>query len=648
MDPKTDSGMMPSLAEDRFDVEAEVSLENCIWLFDQLLACEVKRAQSFYKGRLTGKISWHTGKSLMQNLFTCRYVESILQLSQRGSQELLDGLEKWPSNYVRAIVLPCVIGCIKSISFALDEFRHGYLYDEEDISLNTFSLNLLQNVNTNTVLALLQSTQEYIENENGIPSQMREALADRVSFRMQILKIVDPAPSESNAPFIEALDFLVRMSTSAHLGIKVRNSFSVSTQRLLASSVPPRPMAIINTQEALLQYRNLLERLSEISKLPVFEDARATAVLDYLRAFGDRQYDDLPYVKSIVVSHFCLPVPRQQPYALIIDFLDEMGLCSSVTASKILTAAIDTSNQNLTHLRGCIENANLIISDVLRICCHNLSRQHRNYTNVLIEIDSLQKTAGELHDAIDDQNEAQECLDLSLAFYAWLHTFKLDILIRCFILGFILDIYAVEHMKFVFSYMLTAQAAKVKLLQSVTGMKQYEEAHQSIPCMVTQSSAMRHVFRCYVMMLTTFESLRLIRPLSKDRQTSEEALYLQRMKPAWPISDPILPSYHDMLSNLKSVSSSSLDSLKETKRELSITSLKLEHFCNESYAPYNAIAQHLTIDVFRDMRRAILGNLVFVGSLIQNYNTVDGGYISASYQHCKYLPTFTLEGQRKK
>lgn len=115
---------------------------------------------------------------------------------------------------------------------------------------------MLSDVDPEEIQAVVSEAIAWLEkNESGISNELRAALLDRLTFRREFLSALEVAvdcPERKSIRHLEAsLRQVELINKSSKLGKSVEDAFSLKIQRRLASTVPPRPMVRIKSEDAI-------------------------------------------------------------------------------------------------------------------------------------------------------------------------------------------------------------------------------------------------------------------------------------------------------------------------------------------------------------------------------------------------------------
>lgn len=104
---------------------------------------------------------------------------------------------------------------------------------------------------------------EWVDAEETIDQKFRDAIRYRLLFRREFLGALDEdhevIDTRSTESFVSCLSALQNLTDTVGLGTPVPEAFSLKIQRRLASTVPPRPIVHISTDDALAHVKRLCQ-----------------------------------------------------------------------------------------------------------------------------------------------------------------------------------------------------------------------------------------------------------------------------------------------------------------------------------------------------------------------------------------------------
>jgi hypothetical protein len=152
---------------------------------------------------------------------------------------------------------------------------------------HTFNRSLLENIDHESILKLLEETQELLSVSLEMGFDVKHALGCRLHFRARFLKIVEMAESRTSTNikdlWNDLLATLPDIKSSTRLGKAVPSSFSVKIQRKLASTVPPRPIVQVSQEAAFDHLERLCRDASVVVEVLKYYDSHSLMVCKVLQ-----------------------------------------------------------------------------------------------------------------------------------------------------------------------------------------------------------------------------------------------------------------------------------------------------------------------------------------------------------------------------
>lgn len=104
---------------------------------------------------------------------------------------------------------------------------------------------------------------EWVDAEETMDQKFRDAIRYKLLFRREFLGALDEdhevIDTRSTESFVSCLSALQNLTDTVELGTPVPEAFSLKIQRRLASTVPPRPIVHISTDDALAHVKRLCQ-----------------------------------------------------------------------------------------------------------------------------------------------------------------------------------------------------------------------------------------------------------------------------------------------------------------------------------------------------------------------------------------------------
>ncbi|CAG8513798.1 12767_t:CDS:10 [Ambispora leptoticha] len=478
MDPKMDSGMIldSDLTKKPFILNARLTPRQALGVIDRLFSCEM---------------TWHSGHSLSQTLYTCMYLHHVLELkpelfSNEGDHE--ETSSDVPIEFVILVLKAYILGTAKCCNFVLEEMIKGNVYEEEDFATNKFALNLYEDFSESTAVNLLDDAESWLDQKGGswllenepekceiLYHALKSRLQLRKSFLLALIHLAKPRCqqyTESQRHLLTTLQILngtnsePGIKSTIELGVDVDGAFDPLINRKLVSQTPPRPIRLLTMQQSLEELNNLLENTLLICGITEYKSADILMNFFYYNAA--RQPPACAYSRSLLQSTFCTEnriLGKFSVFQLIKDSVTEISnppyvyfASRSDTDKPTNGAIVDETKAKISHLvNKFLESAVKPLTDIFRILCHNRSRQRRNMCKVLTDWDLLQEEAehidGELHILMKEEPIMTED-GPSHSYYlsSWVYHRKLILLQEILFLGFELGLYGNHEFIMIYWY----------------------------------------------------------------------------------------------------------------------------------------------------------------------------------------------------
>ncbi|CAG8551864.1 2853_t:CDS:2 [Racocetra fulgida] len=178
-----DSGMIldSDLNKKPFELKARLKPEQVLWIMDRLFICEM---------------TWHTGHSLSQTLFTCMYLHYVPELvpelfssttdasndttdacndTTDACNDITDQKTEAPIEFVILVLKAYVMGTVKCCQLVLDEMAKGNVYEttsttfikEEDFATNKYGISIYEDFPESQAIKLLDDAETWLEQHGG-------------------------------------------------------------------------------------------------------------------------------------------------------------------------------------------------------------------------------------------------------------------------------------------------------------------------------------------------------------------------------------------------------------------------------------------------------------------------------------------------
>ncbi|CCG80564.1 putative Amino-acid N-acetyltransferase subunit Mak10 [Taphrina deformans PYCC 5710] len=448
MDPKMDNGVIDVLEQntEKYDISTPLSPGEIITIMDQLFACEM---------------TWHTGSSLSQTLYTCVYLQEAL--GKTSSIQKFSAAEKYEGSsldLLDRVLYPFVVAVIKQTESLREEYLTGYLYEEEDVSSADFGLDLLPYESAGTVITDLRNGLAWLQeamgksrndNENSELGQLELRLQTRLYMQELFENLEYPEEWQAIVPrLLKNLSNIKYTNTQLD---SLKDIFNTKIQRTLISTSPPRPIMSLSVEEA---YSLLQRTCSDLLRLlPITTAAKASpaCMLAFFEIIRKDNPQSLPLVRSRLQNLFLSDKMAQhaskKKQFLTAAIQEVVGERHDLFDMKFTAVELPGDkrfkiNEIVTNTLARLE---LPYLDYFKILCHNPGRQRRNLCKILTDFDILQAESEEA-----DQSLAMLCgevpkllsnghTSLSFPISSWVFSTKLDISTTILLCGFEADLY---------------------------------------------------------------------------------------------------------------------------------------------------------------------------------------------------------------
>ncbi|KAJ5543567.1 NatC N(alpha)-terminal acetyltransferase Mak10 subunit [Penicillium sp. DV-2018c] len=395
MDSKMDSGYiapgenLTQALEDDYDVRRPLTPEEIIGLMDQLLCHEV---------------AWHKGHPLSQTLFTSIYLDKLLWPVPRTMEDARFDRDPSDSPLINLVLRAYCLSLVKACDFVHGRVSTEYYYEEEDFVSQLYNRNLLSAFEKSHFYRLLDQAISWITEESGFDQKLKDAIICRLLFRRGFLSAlahdVDVIDTRSTKDFTTCLSQLEPLSETVPLGKPVPGAFSLKIQRKLASTVPPRPMVNISSDDALAHLKRLCQDAIDMQQMLDYTGPSnfKTAVWTLLSRKPQPSVYIRCLLQALIVSNMTIlgAVPVKQ---FLYDELAELVLPANVLLEANTDEVEMPSNprfQIAQKMDSFMKRFAQPFVDTVRTACLNRSRIRRTLCHTLVDWDNLQIEAEEI------------------------------------------------------------------------------------------------------------------------------------------------------------------------------------------------------------------------------------------------------------
>lgn len=147
----------------------------------------------------------------------------------------------------------------------------AFVAQEEDFVTQLYNRNLLSLFDASHFYRLLDQAVAWVDAEKEMDQKFRDAIRCRLLFRREFLSALDQdlevLETRSTDNFVSCLSQLTALTESVSLGKAVPEAFSLKIQRKLASTVPPRPIVQIRSEDALAHLKRLCQDAIDMQEM---------------------------------------------------------------------------------------------------------------------------------------------------------------------------------------------------------------------------------------------------------------------------------------------------------------------------------------------------------------------------------------------
>ncbi|KIV87076.1 hypothetical protein PV11_02647 [Exophiala sideris] len=570
-DPKMDSGSVafdPD-TEVEFDFTATISPEETIWLMDELLCREV---------------AWQMGYPLSQTLFTSVHLERLLWPEPKRLSDSKFGRSAsaivHKSSLLEDVLRPFCLGLVKCCDFVLSMITSQHYYEEEDFATQIFNRPLLHVFPANDILAELRSAQVWLT-QSDLPTHLKEALMTRIDVRHDFLKLLQrcaigerPKPKHLD----ECIALLDRIEATTSNGRPVTSeAFTLKIQRRLASSVPPRPMVVIERDKAFPFLRQLF--IDTITAFQVVDVSFSGDLLVAYQHFMAQAKQPAVYVRALLQS-FLFVNNGVLGKSSIKDFVyQDMRMLVLPTGplphdNKTGEIFTDQQFQVSTQLDLFVDRYGESFLNLFRTFCLNRCRVRRTMCHAAMDWDQIQAEAEDLDGLIQSAfNERAipypegEDITFSYSISSWVYHYKLMQLRTIVEMGFELSIYAPHEFCDMYWYLTFLCSTHLSHLERISHFissrpglpgSQQEAVQKTLHCLYRQYTWLKATEALAKALHRVFVVLHRHKLLSRPTPTyaSDRLRYELRMRPFLHLSlpEPISLEAAQRVSSLEGIS----------------------------------------------------------------------------------------------
>lgn len=535
--------------------------------------------------------AWQNGASLIQSVFSCTYIESILAGHNAGAPLGSIEFKEW-----RHVFNVWAVAMLKNIGQSLDIMMHGGVIEEEDIVFQTFQMNLFTTTGAKEVESLLDSAIEWVTKQN---DEFSGAIVARLKLRKAITQLgaltLARKLDGSVAVAKEIKDIASKLvlddsETSFEL------SFTNEIQGRVQNDAPPRDLVRMKPSEAVA---DLIIGMNEL--IACGDVAGVTTSAEFLgHMVKFSALNTKPFTRAFM--HTQIIDPEQfallgQPVRewVVKDMVE--NTCATGWGQYVLT----TSDSAVAEMMApFLAEADMAYSDLYGILVLNRSRQRQVLSHAVVTWDGLQVMAENLETQLESLVEPDR-IDMgagskmnAMPITSWVMLRKLQVMIWTALLGFELDVYKLHEWGFMawyceylslqrkqylerVRYYLCVYADNAQLSQAFkkkpkkgkksgpkevpTTMLELEAINRATmltQSMTVESSALADLCKCSMLLMYLYDRFGLVQH-PQIKYTSLDLMYGLRLKPFSSVGVPALVSY----SQFKESTTDQLDALSE-------------------------------------------------------------------------------------
>ncbi|KAF8468341.1 Mak10 subunit, NatC N-terminal acetyltransferase-domain-containing protein [Kalaharituber pfeilii] len=452
MDPKMDSGLMPAITEEHFNVIASRSAQEIIGIMDQLLSYEM---------------AWHSGNALSQTVLISLYIDKLLESSPVDLNHAIFYTEQPLNQSKHDFVLLNVLrgyclGVIKSCFLVNNTIKSQYVLEiqEEDFVTTTYNISLLDDVQPAEICQEIENSLQLLDDishQRLWSEELHTALKYRLSHRLSMLRNFSMSVQDYGAyidtplePWESCLELSKRVEETHPFGKPVEEAFSTNVLRKLATTVPPRPKAEMQFTEAIGDLKRMCAEMTEIVK--ILQYVSPGNILTFLLRFNGRKLQPCTYVRvmlqCLLVQNWAVvgKVPIKE---YVIADLKELccPLPKLLDPNNDLAEAPQSPEYNIMkRVNWFTDKASNLMLGLFQKLCMNRPRVRRTLCHILLDWDAFQSEAEdvdtELHQYTHEEPlRSGDSETYSYPLSSWVFYYKLRIMEWIVLLGFELEIY---------------------------------------------------------------------------------------------------------------------------------------------------------------------------------------------------------------
>jgi N-alpha-acetyltransferase 35, NatC auxiliary subunit len=300
----------------------------------------------------------------------------------------------------------------------------------------------------------------------GDDTRVSDALLERLKLRIALLKTF-MCCLDSMDPSSEISAIIASMETvdaSSDFAEPLPEAFSIKIQRRLASSVPPRPMIVVERTESTTFFQQLLANIG--SAFHMFKISYSFDLFTAYWIFMNQKPEPSVYVRALLQSFLNIDdhvLGKQTTKDFAVADLKSMVLPASLLldpANEVVENPIDTRFRIASQMTQFMHKVSPSFVNQYRSLCQNRCRLRRLLCHAAIELDNIQADAEDLDGFFQTLvNEkplpypAGEAPTYAYPLSSWIYHYKLIQLQLVVHMGFELSVYATHEYSGMYWYL---------------------------------------------------------------------------------------------------------------------------------------------------------------------------------------------------
>ncbi|KAF2199983.1 amino-acid N-acetyltransferas-like protein subunit Mak10 [Delitschia confertaspora ATCC 74209] len=569
MDTKMDSGFLQpgETLDEVYDTLAPLLPEEVIGIMDQLLCYEM---------------AWHTGYPLSQTLLTSVYIDKLLWPEPRSVEQAqfyrgYVSEERRPGLLLRVLRAYC-LALVKCVDSGIAVITNRDFFEEEDICTHTYNRVLFPQVGADVFVGELEDVIQNVQEcaEEYITDDLKKAMLVRLEFRKNFLAALDlECPLDQlNKHWPLMQSNLVAINVTHQLGKPVEGSFSTKIQRRLASTVPPRPIVVLEFKDAFEKLKQLCADCEEATRFTSLPQ-NPLEYQSFMWAFASRSPPPLTYSRSYLSN--LLFHPSSDLSILLQSDLGSLVFPASVVLDPSNWALSPPQNPNLPKdkrfqlaqlINDFTERAGHAYLEFWTALGQNRCRLRRMLCHAILGFDQVQNDAYTIDEGImaltQEMGSAPENEIMPYPLTTWSYYRKLWMMEKVVFLGFEQDIYLPDEFAAQYHFLSTIASTRSRLLTNVSThinakyrrlfaaegqtlrVATLVETANYVDSLLAESIGVHELstalakFWMVVLYLGLLGGKKLARPFS-----SPELRYELRMKPFWTLQPAEVPPFEE-------------------------------------------------------------------------------------------------------